>query len=200
MKIKIPKPQFGKKSIIFTVMAAFLLFADLISKYLEEKFHPWKLTILPGVVELQSGHRNDGVAFGLFGGNPEVAQPLFIAFTLILTVALIAAFIMLPEKFTLLKLACAMIISGAIGNLVDRIMFSYVRDWFGLWMNPFSKDPIAYCNFADFWVVIGTVIAVIDLMFLNEMAVVPLTEKAKAAQQKQKEKNAEKSDEQTPDE
>ena len=107
---------------------------------------------------------------------------------------------MLPEKFTLLKLACAMIISGAIGNLVDRIMFSYVRDWFGLWMNPFSKEPIAYCNFADFWVVIGTVIAVIDLMFLNEMAVVPLTEKAKAAQQKQKEKNAEKSDEQTPDE
>ena len=48
--------------------------------------------------------------------------------------------------------------------------------------------------------VIGTVIAVIDLMFLNEMAVVPLTEKAKAAQQKQKEKNAEKSDVQTPDE
>ena len=41
---------------------------------------------------------------------------------------------------------------------------------------------MTYCNLADFWIVIGVALAVVDLMFLNEWAVIPLTKKAKAAQ------------------
>lgn len=175
MKIKL-KPNFGKKSIIFSVLAAVLLFADLITKYLEEKYI-WNVKIIPGVVEFIGGeqHRNPGIAFGLFADNPQVGQPIFIAFTSVLTVALILAFIFLPERFTLLKLACSLIIAGAIGNLVDRIMLFEVRDWFLLWI-------FGICNLADFWVVIGAVLAIVDLAFLNEWAVFPLTKKAKEAQ------------------
>ena len=45
------------------------------------------------------------------------------------------------------------------------------------------------CNFAEFWIVFGTVLAVIDIMFLNEWALIPLTKKAKEAQAKHKEEN-----------
>ncbi len=92
----------------------------------------------------------------------------------------------MPNRFVVLKVAVSLIISGAIGNLVDRLAFRFVRDWFGL--NMFGN--IAYCNFADFWIVIGAIIAVIDLLFLNEWAVFPLTQKAKAAQQAKKEEEA----------
>ena len=40
----------------------------------------------------------------------------------------------------------------------------------------------SFCNFADFWIVLGVVLAVVDMLFLNEWAVFPLTKKAKAAQ------------------
>lgn len=182
MKFKL-KPQFGKKSIIFALISAVLLFADLITKYLEEKYL-WDVTIIPDVVEFESGVRNSGMAFGIFNNNPQVWQPIFITFTLLLLVGLVFAFIFLPEKFTLLKLACALVIAGAIGNLVDRIMLFEVRDWFFLWI-------FGVCNLADFWVVIGAVIAIVDMMFLNEWAVIPLTQRAKDAQ-KAAEQSAEK--------
>ena len=94
-----------------------------------------------------------------------------------------------------------MLIAGAIGNLIDRFIYlsdilipnwgipisqlAYggVRDWFGL--NMFGK--MAFCNFADFWIVLGAILAVVDLMFLNEYAVFPLTKAAKAAQKAKKE-------------
>ena len=71
----------------------------------------------------------------------------------------------------------------ALPIFVDRLAFNYVRDWFGLWM----FGSIAFCNLADFWIVIGAILAVLDLMFLNDWAVFPLTKRAKAAQQARKE-------------
>ena len=84
----------------------------------------------------------------------------------------------MPNRFIILKVAVSLLISGAVGNLVDRIMLFQVRDWFGL--NIFGR--MAFCNFADFWIVLGAILAVLDLMFLNEFAVIPLTKTAKAAQ------------------
>ena len=40
----------------------------------------------------------------------------------------------------------------------------------------------AYCNFADFWIVVGGILAVIDMLFLNEISVFPLTKRARDAQ------------------
>ena len=76
-----------------------------------------------------------------------------------------------------------MLIAGALGNLVDRLAFFEVRDWFGL--NIFGR--LAFCNFADFWITFGTALAILDIMFINEFALFPLTKKAKAAQAKHKE-------------
>lgn len=115
--------------------------------------------------------------------NPEIGQPIFITLTFLLLAVLIFGFIFIPNRFVILKSAISLLIAGAIGNLVDRIALYEVRDWFGL--NIFGS--MAFCNFADFWIVLGAILAVIDLMFLNEYAVFPLTKTAKAAQQAKKE-------------
>ena len=90
---------------------------------------------------------------------------------------MVAAFLLLPEKFVGLKTALAMISAGALGNLVDRLAFGYVRDF--VWMNLFGS--YACCNFADFWIVLGVILAIIDVLFINDWAVFPLTKNAKAA-------------------
>ena len=179
-KLKL-KPDLGLKSLIFVAVAAVLITADLLTKYFEERYN-WHAKIIPNWVEIESGIRNPGCAFSFLNEHPEVGQPILITFTFILLAALVCAFIFLPRRFVILKTSISIVIAGAVGNLVDRLMFRSVRDFFGL--NMFGS--MTYCNLADFFIVIGVVLAVLDLMFLNDWAVFPLTKTAKEAQAKRK--------------
>lgn len=184
------KPQFGVLTIILLIAIAVLIAADLLTKHFEEKYD-WSLVIIRGFIEISHDIKNQGCAFSFLNNSPAVGQPLLITATLVMLVFMIAAFIFMPNKMAVLKIAVSLIIAGAVGNLVDRFIYLFeniipntdimgggVRDWFGLWM----FGGMTYCNLADFWIVIGVALAVVDLMFLNEWAVIPLTKKAKAAQ------------------
>jgi lipoprotein signal peptidase len=138
---------------------------------------------------------NSGAAFS-FLYNKEWGQAFFIAVTVVMLVPLIAAFIFLPERFIVLKLALAMVIAGAVGNLVDRCVFLNlplsqrgVRDF--VYVKMFGIGSV--CNFADFWIVFGVAIAVIDMLFFNEWSVLPLTKKARAAQEERAKREEENS-------
>jgi len=180
------KPHFGKLSIILLVVIAVLIAADLLTKHFEEKYC-WELTIIPNVVIIHHGVPNYGVAFGI-----QIGQIPILVITFVLLAAMVFAFIVLPNRYVLLKVAISLVIAGAIGNIVDRIALGYVRDWFGLWM----FGTIAYCNFADFYIVIGAILAALDMLFLNEISVFPLTKKAKAFQAARKEEEEKKKSEQ----
>ena len=170
------KVHFGKVSAIMIAVFVVLLAVDLILKHCEEAYD-WNFTVIPRLIWVESGYRNTGAAFS-FLADTEWGKAFLIILTLIMIAIMCACFLFLPERFILLKLALAMIISGALGNLVDRIAFGYVRDF--VWVNMFFSQ--ACCNFADFWIVFGVIIALVDSLFLNEWAIIPLTAKAKAAQ------------------
>lgn len=180
------KLHFGLSSLILIVVCAALITADLVTKHFA-KADLWLAEIIPGWVKIDgSVPNNPGCAFSFLNENPEIGQPILISVTFIMLVALVAAFMLLPQKFLILKTAIALVVAGAIGNLVDRLMFRSVRDFFGLNM-LFSTRSLVYCNLADFWIVIGSILALVDLIFLNEWAIFPLTKSAKAAQAKRRE-------------
>lgn len=183
MSLKKIKPHFGKLSIILLVVIAVLIAADLLTKHFEEAYH-WTTNgpILGGLIDIKS-QRNAGCAFSFLDNNPEIGQPILITVTSLLLIVMIFGFVVMPNRFVVLKVAISLVIAGAIGNLVDRIAFGEVRDWFGLWM----FGNIASCNFADFWIVIGAILAAFDMLFINEISVFPLTKKAKAYQAARKE-------------
>jgi len=178
--LKYLKINYGKLSLILTLIGVVLLASDLITKHLEEAYN-WNfwhdVDALNWLIFVESGHRNPGAAFS-FLANAEWGQAFLITLTVIMLIVLIAVFIFMPERFALLKVALVLIISGALGNLVDRIAFGEVRDF--VWINIFGS--FACCNFADFWIVIGAIIAGIDVLFLNEFSLIPLTKKAQEAQ------------------
>ena len=175
-KLKKLKVNVGWKSLILIGVCVVLILVDLLTKIFEERYG-WNFIVIPHFIEVESGSRNPGCAFS-FLANASWGQPFLIVMTFILLVALIAVFIFLPERFTLLKVALCLIVAGAIGNLIDRIAYREVRDFVGV--NMFGK--MVSCNFADFWIVFGTLVAVVDMLFLNEWSVFPLTKKAKEAQ------------------
>ena len=182
-KLKKLKVNMGLKSIILVGVCIVLVLVDLLTKIFEER-HRWNFKVIPKLIEVESRHRNPGCAFS-FLAEASWGQGFLIAMTFLLLIALIAVFIFLPERFTVLKVALSLIVAGAVGNLIDRIAYLEVRDFVGI--NMFGN--MVFCNFADFWITFGTALAIIDIMFLNEFALVPLTKRAKEAQKNREEKN-----------
>lgn len=167
------KISIGKSGAILIAVFAALLALDLILKYCEEAYK-WDFTVIPKFIEVSYGSRNTGAAFS-FLADTEWGRVFFIVLTFIMLAAMIFGFLILPKRFVILKTALVMVASGALGNLVDRLAFAYVRDF--VWMNIFGNW--ACCNFADFYIVLGVILAIVDVLFLDEWAVFPLTKKAK---------------------
>ena len=184
-KIKKLKVNIGLKSIILIGVCIVLIIIDLLTKIFEERNNWGHIKIIPKFIEIESGHRNPGCAFS-FLANASWGQSFLIAMTFVLLVVLVALYIFLPERFTIVKVALSLIVAGAIGNLIDRIAYRQVRDFVGV--NMFGN--MVFCNFADFWITFGTALAILDMVFLDEFALIPLTKKAKEAQAKKEAEKA----------
>lgn len=105
---------------------------------------------------------NKGGAWGIFGGNLW----LFI----IITIGALGALFYLLKDFdiqnnTLYSLSLTLIIAGAIGNFIDRIIFKYVTDFLDFYI--FGYDFPVF-NFADICIVIGVGLLIIKLIFFSK--------------------------------
>ncbi len=101
--------------------------------------------------------RNEGAAFGILNGEVD--------FLSIMTAALIAALLVVlwtqrKKRGRLALWSISLIISGGIGNLIDRIARGYVVDYLSFWDFPVF-------NFADICVVVGAGLAFLYLIFFE---------------------------------
>ena len=113
-----------------------------------------EVTIIPNLIDI-TYVENRGAAFGIFQNQ----QCFFIVFA----VAMIIFFVYLIKYKNLTDkmflVAAVLIISGGIGNLIDRLFLGYVVDYIKL--SFFS--PI--CNFADYCITFGTIVLIIYIIF-----------------------------------
>lgn len=112
------------------------------------------ITIIPNLLDI-TYVENRGAAFGIFQNQ----RWFFIIFAVIMIIffAYLIKYKNLNDKMFLV--AAALIISGGIGNLIDRLFWGYVVDYIKL--SFFS--PI--CNFADYCITFGTIILIIYVIF-----------------------------------
>ena len=61
------------------------------------------------------------------------------------------------------RITLALLLSGALGNAIDRFVFSYVRDFFDFCLIHF---PVF--NVADSALTIGCICLVIDVLFMKD--------------------------------
>lgn len=99
--------------------------------------------------------QNRGIAFGIFQGKINLIS----VFTVIAIMGIIYYFLKTFKKSSFLeKLAYMLIISGAIGNMIDRIFRGYVVDMIdfrGIWSFVF--------NMADVYINIGVAVILLDM-------------------------------------
>ena len=99
---------------------------------------------------------NRNAAFGLFSFLPDgVKAPVLLALTSVLTVVLVVAMVRSTDLAS--QIGFAATVSGALGNIVDRIWLHYVRD-FIYWHGGFQWPNF---NVADMLVCVGVGVLVV---------------------------------------
>ncbi len=107
--------------------------------------------------------RNPGAAFGLLASSPEPYRLTFFIVVTLIAIALIISFYRrLAPGDRLSALALGLILGGAAGNLIDRIVYREVIDFlhFRLWSGYSWPD----FNFADSFIVVGVGLLVLELL------------------------------------
>ncbi|NFJ16316.1 signal peptidase II [Clostridium botulinum] len=101
---------------------------------------------------------NRGAAFGIFQ-NRLIFLSLITAIVILGVVYFIVKY---KPTSKLLKISLSLIISGAIGNLIDRIYYKFVVDFIMLHYKDVYYFPTF--NVADMLVVIGTILLAIYIL------------------------------------
>jgi signal peptidase II len=143
------------------VVAAIVLILDQWTKYLvrtsvpyTEAWAPWKW-LLPyaRIVHWQ----NTGAAFGMFQGMSLV----FAVLAIIVSIAIVYYFPLVPKEDWLIRLALGLQLGGAIGNLIDRLQHG------GAVTDFVSLGNFAVFNVADASISVGVVLLILG-MWLRE--------------------------------
>lgn len=130
---------------------AFFVLLDQITKHYAVKFvSPYNPLEVASFLQLVNW-RNEGAAFGMFKAFGNIG---FIAITFVavgfVTYMLIAG---LESRFGLM-----LILSGALGNLIDRVRFGYVRDFIYFAKGGFSWPAF---NVADSCLTVGVALLIL---------------------------------------
>lgn len=114
------------RPVTFYLITAVLVITDQMSKWsVSRSAPPSGRSIIPGVFSLMPTHNAEG-AFNIV----QAPGWVFVIVAVVAILALVVAYHMGQRDDTVLCGALALALGGAIGNLIDRAMYGYVRDFF----------------------------------------------------------------------
>ena len=118
-----------------------------------------QLPLIPGWIHLEHV-KNHGAAWGVLAGQ----KWLLIAFTIAVTALVVSSAREVSRRGKLAAIGFGWILGGALGNLIDRVMFGYVTDFFDLdtparWLQTF---PVF--NVADSALTAGVILMLVTLL------------------------------------
>ena len=108
---------------------------------------------------------NYGAAFSFLSDAGGWQRYFFTSLAGIVSVIFVFWLVRMPKSVTILPLAIALILGGAVGNLIDRVLLGYVVDFIHVYYNN-SHFPAF--NIADSAITLGTILLLIDSFFLEK--------------------------------
>lgn len=115
------------------------------------------IDVIPGVFQLHY-LENRGAAFGMMQGQKWT----FVVMTVLIMAGVMFLYQRIPEgkRFLPMRMIGVALVAGAIGNLIDRLVYGYVVDFFYVELIDF---PIF--NVADCYVTVSAFVLVFLLLF-----------------------------------
>lgn len=149
--------------VLWMVVAVLVVIADQLTKWAIIKWIPlYDTEPLTSFINL-THQQNYGVAFSLFA---DLDARWFLVALASGVSAVIAVWIWRVRSAgqTLLSAGLALVLGGAVGNLIDRVMLGYVTDFFQVW---FGSWPFPSFNVADAGISVGAALLIIDALFFS---------------------------------
>jgi signal peptidase II len=144
------------------IVCSLILFSDQWTKYVVQQ----RLALYQRVEVIQGFFdlihvRNPGGAFGIFGGEKGgLGSLLFVVVSLVAIGSILFLFVKTREDEKTLSLSFSLVLSGALGNLVDRLRFGEVVDFLDFYLYSYHWPAF---NVADSAICIGIGLMAFDL-------------------------------------
>lgn len=144
-------------------MIGLILLLDQITKYLVDtsmRLHE-SIPVIKGLFNI-TYVRNPGAAFGFLAGASPLFRSIFFVSVTLLAIFLVLHYIWKSRAGELvMTFALSLILSGAVGNLIDRIRFGEVIDFLDVYIGSYHWPAF---NVADSAISVGAAILFIGLI------------------------------------
>lgn len=150
-----------KQALIYLLVVLLLILLDQVSKAHTVRYiGNQTIDLIPNVLAL-TYVKNTGAVWGIGQGQTW----LFALMTPLCIGLLIFLYIKTPrdKKFRLIRIDIAVIIAGAVGNLIDRLFNGYVVD-----MIYFKLIDFPVFNIADSYITVGVIVLVGFILFWKD--------------------------------
>lgn len=119
------------------------------------------VTVIPGFFDL-THVRNTGAAFGMLNSIEFAYKPaVMIAVALVALAAVASYALTLPPEQRVARYGLALILGGAVGNLIDRATMGYVLDFVDVYWRGVHFWAF---NVADSAITVGVVLMLLDVL------------------------------------
>jgi len=170
-QVSTTRPSFLRRFELW--LPAVIVLLDQVSKAIVRRTLPLheSVSVIPGIMDF-THIRNTGAAFGFLNGVDFPFKTIVIA--IVATAALIGVALYaagLAHHQTLARVGLALIIGGAAGNLIDRVIAGSVVDFVDVYWRSYHFWAF---NVADSAISIGVAIMILDMIGVNKHASSPV--------------------------
>ena len=119
------------------------------------------ITVIPGLFDL-THVRNTGAAFGMLDNTDFPYKPALMVVVALIALGAVASYALtLPATQRIARFGLALILGGAVGNLIDRATMGYVVDFVDVY---FRRVHFWAFNVADAAITVGVVLMLLDVL------------------------------------
>lgn len=155
------RPWVGRTPELLTVIVIVVL--DQLTKALVRANLPLheSVGVIPGFLDL-THVRNTGAAFGMLNGVDFPYKPAVMVLVALVALAAVASYALtLPSTQPIARYGLALILGGAIGNLIDRATVGYVVDFVDVYWRGVHFWAF---NVADSAITVGVALMLVDVL------------------------------------
>ena len=149
----------NKMALAWLLISALIVVLDLWTKALAtESLSLYRPVELTSWLNMTLAH-NYGAAFSFLSDAGGWQRWLFTGLASVVTLVLIVWLLRLPTSEKLTAAALCLIIGGAVGNLIDRVINGYVVDFIDVYVNDWHWPAF---NVADSAITCGVILLLLD--------------------------------------
>ncbi|WP_061240649.1 signal peptidase II [Ectopseudomonas composti] len=151
------------------LLSVLILVVDRVSKdFFEGSLSMYqRIQVIPDYFDWTLAY-NTGAAFSFLADADGWQRWFFAAIAVVVSVVLVVWLKRLKRHETLLAVALAMVLGGALGNLYDRVVLGHVVDFILVhWQNRWYFPAF---NLADSFITIGAILLALDMFKSDKSA------------------------------